>query len=435
MILDHTGNPFQAEKSFSNFNYDFNFMHSSLDVAGIKVSPLAAYQHGIVYSCIRVLAESVGQLPVRMFTLTDEGRQPVRNHKMLRVLTKMPNDYMTWQEFLEMIVTHLNLDGNFYAYVNKNRLGKIVEIIPIPAPSSVSLQMNKGQIVYRVADDSIIKLPKQVFTSKEMLHIKSSSIDGLKGITPIQVAANAIGLSMAAEKHGEHFFKNNATPNAILTMDGSLDDDAYDRLKSNWMKNHGGLANAHKLGILEEGLKFQVLSVNHKDSQFLETRNFQKNEICSAFRVPPQLVYADANVTYSNVEQAMMSFHRDTLIPLITRIISRINCMLPDDIEIDFDDRHLLRGDSKTQAEVAKTYFDIGSYTINEVRQLRGDAPVEGGDVVAVQTNNYTLGDLVELVKQQTELHEQAMKPAPAPVAPTVATDAANTPKTPEQED
>ncbi|EOV0050794.1 phage portal protein [Vibrio parahaemolyticus] len=401
MILDHQGNPLSSEKSFSNYNYDFSFMHSGFHVAGVDVSPLKAYQHGIVYSCIRVLAESIGQLPVRLYKRTESGRERVLSHRMLSVLTQMPNDYMTWQELLEMIVTHLNLDGNFYAYVNKNRNGKIVEIIPIPTPSSVSILMQKGTIKYQVAPDTVIKLPKSTFSANEILHIKGSSIDGLRGITPIQNAAKTVGLSLAAEKHGEEFFNNSATPNGYLTTDGKLSAEAIERLRENWAQNFQGLRNSSKTAVFEEGMEYKPIAISHRDSQFLETREFQKKEICSIFRVPTSMAGVGEQ-KYSNYEQAVLSFHRDTLMPLITRIVSRLNAMLPDDLEVQLDDTQILRGDSKTQADVIDKHFKNGLLSINEAREQLGLDAIAGGDVRAIVTNNITLGNLTDLDKRQT---------------------------------
>lgn len=415
MILDKSGNPIQSEKSFSNVYNDFGFMWGSQNIAGVDVSPLSAHKHAIVYSCIRALSESIGQLPVRLYTLDEQGKrtQAPRNHKMSKVLTRAPNDYQTWQEMLEMIVTHINLDGNFYAIINRNKnaKNKIVQFIPIPNPSAVSVRVLGGQLRYHIPQDTIIGLAKTDYTTYEVLHIKGPSTDGFMGVSPIRHAAKAIGLSMAAEQHGEEFFNNSATPNGYLSTDESLSPEAVERLSKNWSNNFQGLSNANKAAVFEGGMKYTPIAISHRDSQFLETRNFQKTEICSIFRVPPQMVFQEADVKYSNVEQAILSFHRDTLIPLITRIVARINLLLPEDLEVDLDDSHILRGDSKTQAEVNDRYFKMSCLTINEVRTSIGLEEVDGGDVVAVATNNTTLGKLEDaLTIQKTALLTQ--KPA-----------------------
>jgi HK97 family phage portal protein len=419
-ILDSDGVPFK-QKSFSNYNYDFNFA-GSINIGGVDVNARSAFQHSIVYSCIRVLAESIGQLPVRLYKIDDKGnRERVYKHDQLKVLTKQPNDYMTWQEMLELIVTHLNLNGNFFAYVNKRKTKnsfKILEIIPIPNPSAVTIKMLRGRVTYEINEDSIINLPKRVFTSDEILHIKGPSIDGLKGVSPITQAARTIGLSMAAEKHGEEFFNNSATPNGILTSDQALSDAAMKRLQAGWNEVHQGIKNSNKLAVLEEGLKYQNITVSNKDSQFMETRMFQKNEICAIFRVPTQMVQA-GDSKYSNYEQAILSFHRDTLVPLINRIVQRLNIMIDSEYELDLDDSHIIRGDSKTQADVADIYFKMGTYTINEIRALRGDSMIEGGDVVAVATNNMTLGNLKDIEKLQAEAIAEAQKPKEPNPIPT----------------
>lgn len=401
MLIDKNGNPISS-KSFQNYSHSFSFMHSAFQTAGVTVSPLTAYQHSTVYSCIRVLAEAVGQLPVKLYSKTEKGRIEAVNHKMFNVLTKMPNDYMTWQEMLELIVTHLNLDGNFYAYINKNRNGKIVEIIPIPTPSAVSMLMVNGRITYKVSDNTTLSLPKRDFKQDEILHIKGASIDGLIGMTPIQNAARSIGLSIAAEQHADTFYQNNATPNGYLTTEATLSDEALQRLKDNWNANHQGLKNSNKTAVFEEGMEYKPIAISNRDSQFLETREFQKHEICSIFRVPPQMIYAkDSSSTYNNVEQSSLGFHRDTLVPLITRIVARINAALPDDLEFALDDSHIIKGDSKTEAEVLDKYMKMGILSVNEIREQLGMTTIEGGDVHAVVTNNITFGRFDELDKVQ----------------------------------
>jgi len=400
-ILDSSGVPFG-----SNYAQSLNYISTHHNVGGVSVNSTTAYQHSIVYACIRVLAESVGQLPVNLFEIGDDGsRTKTRNHQQLKVLTQAPNDYQTWQEMLELIVTHINLYGNFYAFVNRRKSNgktRIVEIIPIPNPESVIVKMMRGQVSFEITDSALIDLPKRIFSSNEILHIKGASTDGLIGISPISQASRSIGLSIAAERHAEEFYNNSATPNGILTTDQQLSPEASKRLQDGFNEIHQGIKNSNKLAVLEGGLKYQGITVSNKDSQFMETRAFQKNEICALFRVPTQMVQA-GDSKYSNFEQAILSFHRDTLIPLISRITNKINTLLDDDLEIQLDDTYILRGDSKTQSEVNTAYFNLGALSINELRNRIGEASIEGGDVRVVDSNNHTLGDISKIDELQQE--------------------------------
>ncbi|CED59843.1 phage portal protein [Moritella viscosa] len=416
MILDKSGNLLTSEKSFSNFSNDFSFMYGAQTIAGIDVSPASAHKHAIVYACIRALSESIGQLPVRLYTYDPTGNRTLanRSHPMFKVLTQAPNDFQTWQDMLEMIVTHLNLDGNFYAVINRNtrNKNKIVQFIPIPNPSAVSITVKAGRLTYDIPQDAITGLSKTKFTADEILHIKGPSTDGFMGVSPIRHAPKAIALSMAGEQHGEEFFNNSATPNGYLSTPDELSPEAAERFLNAYNGNMQGLRNSSKTALFEGGMKWNSIAVNNRDAQFLETRNFQKTEICSIFRVPPQMVFQEADVKYSNVEQAILSFHRDTLVPLMTRIVNKINLHLDADLEIDLDDRHLLRGDSKTQAEVHSALFKMSAMTVNEIRLNSGLEAIDGGDVLAIATNNTTLGQLTDLDQIQS-LNIQNIPPAP----------------------
>jgi HK97 family phage portal protein len=411
MILDLNGQALQPteKKSFQNFSYMSSFAFGGVSVAGVNVNAHSATNHSVVAACLRALCSQIAQLPVRLYTTDSSGKKTkVQKHKMLTVLTKRPNDYMTWQDLLEMIVFHLHTDGNFYAYVNKNRLGTIAEIIPIPNPGAVTVEMKLGRKTFSLSKDTIIGLPKDKFDTTEMLHIKSISSDGLKGISPIMQGAKAIGISMAAEEYAERFFLNDARPGGVLSVPTALSDEAFDRIRATWNATHQGTKNSSVVGVLEEGMKYDAIAVSNKDAQFLETRAYQKLEVCGIFGVPPQAVSADSKVTFNNQEQAYLSFHRDTLVPIMKKIEAAFDAFIPDDMDLELDAAHLLRGDSKAQIESEKALHQMGALTINELRAAHSYDDFEGGDVSVVATNNITLGKLTELKEIQAQ---QAVAP------------------------
>ncbi|MGI2107340.1 phage portal protein [Shewanella frigidimarina] len=429
MILDINGRHLQQEpdtKSFQNFSYMSSFSFGGLSVAGVNVNAKSAMKHSVVAACLRALTSQIAQLPVRLYELKDGKRTKVQKHKMLTVLTKRPNDYMTWQDLLEMIILHMHTDGNFYAYVNRNRLGTIAEIIPIPNPSAVSVDMQRGVKTFKISKDTIIGLPKDLFTTKEMIHIKSMSTDGLKGMSPIIQGAKAIGISMAAEEYAERFFLNDAKPGGVLTMPAGLSDEAFDRVKNSWNQNHQGTKKSNNVSVLEDGMTYAPIAVSNKDAQFLETRAYQKLEVCGIFGVPPQAVSADSKVTFNNQEQAYLSFHRDTLVPLIKKIQDAFDAFLPDELDLELDAAHLLRGDSKAQIESEKALHQMGALTINELRAAHSYDDFEGGDVSVVATNNITLGllsELKEIQAQQAQLQKPTPQAAPDEPSPEPSAD------------
>ena len=405
MILDLNGRAFTPEKkSFSNFDYSYNFAFGGITAAGVNVNAKTAMNHSVVAACLRALSSQIAQLPVRLYETDSTGKKTqVTKHKMLKVLTKCPNDYMTWQDLLEMIVLHLYTDGNFYAYVVRNRLGTIAEIIPIPNPSAVHIEMIKGRKSFSISKDTIIGLPKDKFDTSEMLHIKGQSIDGLKGISPIIQGAKAIAISMAAEEYAVRFFENDARPSGILSVPTVLTDEAFERIRETWNATHKGAKNTSVMGILEEGMSYTPVAVSNRELQFMETRAYQNLEVCGIFGVPPQAISADSKVTFNNQEQAYLSFHRDTLVPIMKKIEAAFDRFIPDELDIQLDASYLLRGDSKAQIEVEKALHQMGALTINELRAAHNYDDFEGGDVSVVATNNSTLGKLTELKEIQAQ--------------------------------
>lgn len=405
MILDLNGRAFTPEKkSFSNFDYSYNFAFGGVTAAGVNVNAKTAMNHSVVAACLRALSSQIAQLPVRLYETDSTGKKTqVTKHKMLKVLTKCPNDYMTWQDLLEMIVLHLYTDGNFYACIVRNRLGTISKIVPIPNPSAVHVELRGGEKTFRISKDTIIGLPKDKFNTSEMLHIKGQSIDGLKGISPIIQGAKAIAISMAAEEYAVRFFENDARPSGVLSVPKALTQESAERLSATWNAAHQGAKNASVIGVLEEGATYTPVAVSNRELQFMEARAYQKLEICGIFGVPPQAISADSKVTFNNQEQAYLSFHRDTLVPIMRKIEAAFDMFIPDELDIKLDASYLLRGDAKAQIEVADALYKMGALTINEVRAAHNYDDFEGGDVSVVATNNSTLGKLTELKEIQAQ--------------------------------
>ena len=135
----------------------------------------------------------------------------------------------------------------------------------------------------------------------EVLHIPGLGFDGLIGYSPIAMAKNAIGMALATEEYGASFFANGANPGGVLEHPGVVKDPQ--RVKDSWNSVYQGSANAHRIAVLEEGMKFQAIGIPPEQAQFLETRKFQINEIARIFRVPPHMVADLDKSSFSNIEQ------------------------------------------------------------------------------------------------------------------------------------
>lgn len=359
--------------------------------SGQTVTPLRAMQLSIVFSCVRVLSESMGMLPCRLYKQDDKYKHPAVSHKLYDLLSLAPNDYMTAQEFWELLMVCLCLRGNFYAY-KVHALGEIVELLPLD-PSSVTPKLKDDWTVeYQV---NFKNGGIRTLSQNEIWHVRLFTLDGLTGLNPVAYARKCIGLGLDTEEHGAKLFKNGAVTSGVLETEESLTDVAFNRLKTEFEENYTGLANTYKPMILEQGLKWKPTALNLEDSQFLETREYQKSEICGLFRVPPHLVAAMDKMTLNNIEHMGMSFVNYSLVPYMTRIESRIRVGLLNEKDrknhyAKFNAGALLRGDLKTRYESYGKGIQWGWLSPNDCRELEDMNPREGGDIYLTPMNMTT---------------------------------------------
>lgn len=374
---------------------------------GKRVSSQKAMRLTAVFGCVRVLAESMGMLPCNLYKVTGNSKQKATSERLHKLLTMKPNDYMTPQEFWELVIVCLCLRGNFYAYKVK-ALGEVVELLPID-PGCVDPKLNsQWQPVYQVTfpDGST-----DVLGQDDIWHVRTLTFDGLVGLNPIAYAREAISLGMATEEHGARLFSNGAVTSGVLRTEQSLTDAAYDRLKKDFEDSHLGLSNAHRPMILEMGLDWKSMALNAEDSQFLETRKFQLEEICRLFRVPMHMVQNTDRATFSNIENLGIGFINYSLVPYMTRIEQRINVGLVKESKqgtyyAKFNAGALLRGDMKSRFESYSTGINWGIYSPNDCRELEDMNPRSGGDIYLTPMNMTTKPSDSNKSKTTEEQHD-----------------------------
>lgn len=358
---------------------------------GRSVTTQSAMQLVTVFACVRVLSESVGMLPCKLMSDAGDIRKPATDHPLYELLAIAPNGYMTAQEFWELLVACLCLRGNFYAY-KVEVMGKVKELLPID-PSAVKPKLNDDwTVTYKVTfrDGHTEELPQE-----KIWHVRTLTLDGLNGLNPVAYARQAIALGLATEEHGARLFKNGAVTSGILQTEQKLEDKAFERLQKQFNEDQAGLTNAHKPMILEMGLDWKPIALNQEDSQFLETRKYQRDEICAIYRVPPHMIANLDRATFSNIEHQSMGFVSYSLVPYLTRIENRIRIGLIKPGErathyAKFNAGALLRGDQKTRYESYGQGINWGILSPNECRDMEDLNPRIGGDIYLTPTNMTT---------------------------------------------
>lgn len=366
--------------------------------SGKVVNERTAMQTSAVYACVRILAESVAGLPLHVYERTANGSKSTKpSHPLYRLLHDEPNREMTSFVFRETLMSHLLLWGNAYAQIIRDGRGFPIALYPLLPDRMAVDRRESGELVYTYqSDKGHIKLRRE-----NVLHIPGLGFDGLIGYSPIAMAKNAVGLALATEDYGATFFANGANPGGVLEHPGVIKPEQADRLRESWQSQFGG-ANAHKVAVLEEGLKFHQMSIPPEQAQFLETRKFQTNEIARIFRVPPHMVGDLEKSSFSNIEQQSLEFVKYTLDPWVVRWEQSLQqaLILPSEkatIFIKFNLDGLLRGDYQSRMQGYSTGIQNGFMSVNDVRGLEDMnllTAEEGGDLHFVNGNMVKLADV-----------------------------------------
>ena len=389
------------ENAYRNGEYSFLFGRTS---SGKKVNEMTAMQTTAVYACVRILSEAIASLPLHIYKYSDKGKEMVITHPLYNLLHDEPNPEMTSFVFRETLMSHLLIWGNAYAQIVRNGKGEVIGLYPL-MPNKMDVERDdKGNLFYvynRYSDENpeIKKYGQIVMTPDEVLHIPGLGFDGLIGYSPIAMAKNAVGMTLACEEYGASFFANGANPGGVLEHPGVLKDPS--KVRDSWNKVYRGPNNAHKIAVLEEGMKYQQIGIPPEEAQFLETRKFQINEIARLYRIPPHMVGDLEKSSFSNIEQQSLEFVKYTLDPWVIRWEQALKkaLLLPEEKKeyfIKFNVDGLLRGDYQSRMNGYATGRQNGWYSANDIREMEDLNPIpeeEGGNLYLINGSMTKLKD------------------------------------------
>lgn len=403
--------------------YSFLFGRTS---SGKPVNERTAMQTTAVYACVRILAETVASLPLHVYEYKDGGKELVHDHPLYYLLHDEPNPEMTSFVFRETLMSHLLIWGNAYAQIVRDGSGRVLGLYPL-LPNKMDVDRdNRGRIYYVYSRDTNenpmfkdygdIKL-----RAEDVLHIPGLGFDGLIGYSPIAMAKNAVGMTLACEEYGASFFANGANPGGVLEHPGVLKDPS--KVRESWNSVYRGTNNAHKIAVLEEGMKYQQIGIPPEEAQFLETRKFQINEIARLYRIPPHMVGDLEKSSFSNIEQQSLEFVKYTLDPWVIRWEQSLQkaLLLPGEkskyfIKLNVDG--LLRGDYQSRMNGYATGRQNGWFSANDIREMENMNPIsdeEGGNLYLINGAMTKLADAGMFAGAgQTEKTEETGQEPPA---------------------
>ena len=391
--------------------YSFLFGRTT---SGKPVNERTAMQTTAVYACVRILAEAVASLPLHVFEYQDDGgKMLVLDHPLYYLLHDEPNPEMTSFVFRETLMSHLLIWGNAYAQIIRDGAGRVLGLYPL-LPDKMDVQRDdKGNIYYvysRNSDENPMfkEYGNIKLKAEDVLHIPGLGFDGLIGYSPIAMAKNAVGMTLACEEYGASFFANGANPGGVLEHPGVLKDPS--KVRESWNSVYRGVNNAHKIAVLEEGMKYQQIGIPPEEAQFLETRKFQINEIARLYRIPPHMVGDLDKSSFSNIEQQSLEFVKYTLDPWVIRweqSLQRSLLLLGEKgkyfIKLNVDG--LLRGDYQSRMNGYAVGRQNGWFSANDIREMENMNPIpdeEGGNLYLINGAMTKLADAGAFAKTDT---------------------------------
>jgi HK97 family phage portal protein len=354
--------------------------------SSVSVSEQSAVRLIAVYRAVSLVAGVIATLDLQAFR-AGTARQPFASPLLLK-----PHVDMTRFEFWERMFFQALLNGNSYASKNRNAADAVAELEPLPM-GTVTPRRVKRTERNRWGKEFVVRegMVEKTLTPWEIFHIPGPGYDGEKGLSPIGVAREGIGLGLAQQEYASRLFGSGALMAGVLTTDQQLEEPEAAALKRRWQEKVSSLAKAHEVAVLDRGAKYQPVGINPKDAQFLEARKYTVVEVARLYGIPPHLL---AEVTTSTswgtgIEQQQLGLIIFTLGPWMVRAEQRFSdeC-LPRGVNAEFNTRKLLRGDAKARAEAGRTFIQAGVRTPNQVAIDEGDAPHPGGDVYMIPSTH-----------------------------------------------
>lgn len=386
--------------------------------AGELVTAASALQNVDVFACVRVLSDGVASLPVRVYQRTDNGNKvEMVNNPIASLLTTAPNDEMVPYTFIVSLIAGLMSDGNCYAEIQRSTDGRAIGLWPLhPALTTPQRDPQTNTIYFETTDTPGNKTRR--IAAADMLHVPYISLTGDKGLSPIGLAREAIGLNIAAEKFGSRYFGNNAVPGGILSNSSAdssaMSDEQKQLLRTSWDQAQAG-KNQHRTAVLLGDWKYTPISISPQDSQFLQLRQFSRTQIAALFNVPPSKIGDLTKQSKASAEQENLSFVTDTLRPLCVRLEQQFRAKLfpgQPEIIIEFDFSERLRTDFASTLTAISQGRQWGILTANDGRKMLDLDPLAGpeNDLTLVAVNMQNSAWLLDT----ESIQDQPVNAAPA---------------------
>jgi HK97 family phage portal protein len=362
--------------------------------SGEIVNDQTALSLATVFTCCRILSDSVASLPCKVYRQNPGGKMEDFDNPLSHLLQIEANPETSSYSFMETLVTHLMVRGSGYAEVQRSAAGDPVALWNLDPRKTEPVRLLTGELAYK-SSDGMTQGQTRIVAAKDMLHVVLFSWDGIQGVSPIAMLRQTLGLAISQQKFCARSLANNAVPSLAITLPGKLAPEDKTKARQDWYNLNSG-PNQRGIAILDNGMGVTPLGLSNDDQELLASMSFTRSQIAAAFRVPSSMVGDMTRLSNSNHEQQSLSFVQDTLTPILKRIEIEFRRKLlppasngkPNTSFILFDLRERLRGDfASTMAGYATGKLN-GFYSTNDIRRELGENPIgPQGDIYYAPLN------------------------------------------------
>lgn len=379
-------------------------VYAASTATGITVTQDSAMRLAAAYRAIWLKSNAVALLPIEHYRKANQGRsagkkRPVVNSPLIRVLEE-PNKEMNGFILVQTAHLHYHTRGNAFIQIVRNRRGDVTELWLLD-PDRMNILRQGGQLIYRyytLGAGAIDLLPEEV------IHIKNISKDGIWGLTPAQVCAETIGYGLANQQYGANFYRSGARLDGVVSTDAVVEEEDFKKYQKDLNEKYTGLGQTSSIMFLDNGFKFQPVTLSQRDAQYIESAKFNIDDIGRLYGVPSYLLNQMDRATFNNVENLSILFVQYSILPELKMWTSELNRKLftPEERAagnfFEFQVDELLRGDVKSRYEAYGSARQWGWMSVNEIRARENLPPIPGGDQYLVPVNMTTTEGIQALV-------------------------------------
>lgn len=380
--------------------------------------------HYAVYACVTLIANDIGKLRQRLMKLDDNGIWKETTSPPFSPVLKKPNSYQNHVQFKQWWQTSKLINGNAYALKKRDQRGVVVGLYLLDPCRVLPLVTDNGSVYYQLSSDNLNRIGDGITVpASDVIHDRMNCLfHPLVGVSPLYAAAQAACQSLKMQNDSATFFANGARPGGILSAPGAISDETAARLKAHWDANYTG-ENAGRVAVVGDDLKFQQMKMSATDSQLIEQFKLTAEMVCTAFHVPPSKVGVSTAATGTTAAQENQKYYSDCIQVLAEEYEA---CMddglsLPEKYGVELDVDGLLRMDMGALVETLAAGVKGGVMTPNYALRRLNQPPVEGGDTIYLQQQNYS----IEALSRRDAQADPFPTGSPTIAAPVDATPAA----------